>query len=141
MTTARGPASELESEPSAAYTRVHSWLDNPARLGGKAEAAHINRHGDCPCLPNLWLPTNGGYSDLSGIERCDLCDIRFYEACGDSSRIRRQEVEEFDGPLSESWAGILTFAYLQAPLGQEPWSLVVCGCCWDTYASKGCADS
>lgn len=126
---------ELESTPSAAYLRLQRWLANPARLGGEAEAAHIGRHGDCPCLEDLWLPTRGGYSDISGIERCDLCDIRFYEAYGDSSPIRRQEAEEFYGPLSESWAGILTFALLQTPPGQEPGSLVVCGCCWSLYAS------
>ena len=134
--TSHANARPLESAPSAAYLRLQRWLANPARLGGEAEAAHIGRHGDCPCLEDLWLPTSGGYSDISGVERCDLCDIRFYEAYGDSSRIRRQDVEEFYGPLSEAWAGILTFAFLQAPAGQEPWSLVVCGCCWDTYSSE-----
>lgn len=122
-------------KPSRALQRAREWLANPDRLGGAAEAQHMARHGDCLCLPDLWLPTRGGYSDWYAIERCDLCDIRLYEAfTNDCSRVRRQEDEEANGLLPQSWRGVRAFAFLQAPPGQEPGNLVVCGCCWDAYA-------
>ena len=123
---------------SYAWDRVQEWLTNPDRIGGSAEEAHIARHGDCACLPDLWLPNRRGYSDLCALESCSLCDIHFYYASeNEDSCIRRQEDEEVNGVLSSEWDTILSLAFLkEGSRDWPPYGLVVCGCCWDMYSGS-----
>lgn len=127
-----------KDEASPALRRVQEWLASPDRLDGRAEAAHITRHGDCACLQDLWLPRRGGVSDIWALETCDVCGIRLYEAFENpDSRVRRQEDDVSAGPLPHVWAALLAYAFMQVPPGGEPPdNLVVCGCCWDTYAGE-----
>lgn len=133
----RKPSESLEGNASSRWLpRAQQWLASAERLGGKAEEAHIARHGDCACLPDLWLPTRKGFSDWYAIETCGICGIRFYEAYeNEASRVRRQADAEREGPLSGEWDAILTIAFLEAAPGDRPSDVVVCGCCWDTYSA------